>query len=63
MVNQPLMIPGVDPEFSDKGLKEESDILVNFSFTGACQVNSPDSATLSTFKIYAFPVPLQYTGK
>jgi hypothetical protein len=46
-----------------KGLKEGSDTLVNFSYTGACQVNSPDSANLSAFRIYAFPVPLQYTGK
>jgi hypothetical protein len=46
-----------------KGLKEGSDTLVNFSYTGACQVNSPDSANLSLFRIYAFPVPLQYTGK
>jgi hypothetical protein len=46
-----------------KGLKEGSDTLVNFSFTGACQVNSPDSVNLSTFRIYAFPIPLQYGGK
>jgi hypothetical protein len=46
-----------------QSLKEGSDTLVNFSFTGACQVNSPDSTKLSTFRIYAFPVPLQYSGK
>ncbi len=45
-----------------KNLKEKSDTVVNFSFTGACQVNSLDSTNLSTFKIYAFPVPLQYSG-
>ena len=58
------MLPRIDSiyEFM-KSLKEGSDTLVNFSFTGACQVNIPDSAKLSTFKIYAFPVPLQYTGK
>jgi hypothetical protein len=57
------MSPGIDSiyEFM-KGLKEGSDTLANFSFTGACQVNSPDSAKLWTFRIYAFPVPLQYTG-
>ena len=46
-----------------KGLKEGSDTLVNFSYTGACQINSPDSANLPAFRIYAFPVSLQYTGK
>jgi hypothetical protein len=46
-----------------KGLKEGSDTLVNFSFTGACQINSPDSANVATFRIYAFPVPLQYTRR
>jgi hypothetical protein len=43
-----------------KSLKAGSDTLVNFSFTGACQVNVPDSAKLSAFIIYAFPIPLQY---
>jgi hypothetical protein len=58
------MSPRIDSiyEFM-KGLKEGSDTLVNFSYTGACQVNNPDSANLSAFKIYAFPVPPQYTGK
>lgn len=58
------MSPRIDTiyEFM-KSLKEGSDTLVNFSFTGACQINSPDSAKLPTFRIYAFPVPLQYTGK
>jgi hypothetical protein len=58
------MSPRIDSiyEFM-KSLKEGSDTLVNFSFTGACQVNSPDSAKLPTFRIYAFPVPLQYTRK
>ena len=58
------MSPRVDSiyEFM-KGLKEGSDTVVSFSFTGACQVNNPDSAKLSTFRIYAFPVPLQYGGK
>lgn len=58
------MSPRIDSiyEFM-KGLKEGSDTLVNFSFTGVCQVNSPDSAKLSTFRIYAFPVPLRYTGQ
>jgi hypothetical protein len=58
------MSPRIDSiyEFM-KNLKEGSDTLVNFSFTGACQVNSPDSAKLPMFRIYAFPVPLQYTGK
>jgi hypothetical protein len=58
------MSPRIDSiyEFM-KNLKQGSDTLVNFSFTGACQVNSPDSAKLSTFRICAFSVPLQYTGK
>jgi hypothetical protein len=58
------MSPRIDSiyEFM-KSLKEGRDTLANFSFTGACQVNSPDSAKLSVFKIYAFPVPLQFTGK
>jgi hypothetical protein len=58
------MSPRIDSiyEFM-KSLKGGSDILVNFSFTGTCEVNRPDSAKLSTFRIYAFPVPLQYTGK
>jgi hypothetical protein len=58
------MSPRIDSiyEFM-KSLKEGSDTVVNFSFTGACQVNRPDSAKLSTFRIYAFPVPLQYTVK
>jgi hypothetical protein len=46
-----------------KGLKKGSDVLVNLSYTGACQVNPPDSGNLPVFKIFAFPVPLQYTGK
>ncbi|HMG68759.1 MAG TPA: hypothetical protein VK588_13765 [Chitinophagaceae bacterium] len=46
-----------------KSLKEGTDTLVNFSFTGACQVNSPDSARLPTFIIYAFPIPLQYNRR
>lgn len=58
------MSPRIDSiyEFM-KGLKEGSDTVVNFSFTGACQVNNPDSAKLATFRIYAFPFPLQYAGK
>ncbi len=46
-----------------KNLKTGSDVLVNFVFTGACQVNRPNSAEFPTFSIYAFPVPLQYHGK
>ncbi len=46
-----------------KGLRPGSDTLVNLSYTGACQVNPPDSGHLPVFKIYAFPVPPQYTGR
>jgi hypothetical protein len=46
-----------------KGLVKGSDTSANFSFTGACQVNNPDSAKLPTFRIYAFPMPLQFTGR
>lgn len=46
-----------------KSLRKGSDTLANFSFTGACQVNSPDSTNLWTFRIFAFPFPLQYAKK
>ncbi len=58
------MSPRIDSVYEFmKGLKEGSDTVVNFSFTGVCQVNNPDSEKLSTFRIYAFPVPLQYGRK
>jgi|SRR6185437_150188 len=58
------MSPRIDSIYQFmKGLKEGSDTLVDFSFTGACEVNRPDSAKISTFRIYAFPVPLQYIKK
>ena len=44
------------------GLKPGNDTTVNFSFTGASQVNNPMDKTVPTFRIFAFPVPLQITG-
>ena len=44
------------------GLQPGNDTVVNFSFTGACQVNSPDDETLPTFRIFAFPVPLAFSA-
>lgn len=56
--------PGMDSVYDFmKGLRQGGDTLVNFSYTGACQVNRPDSGNIPVFKIYAFPVPLQYTRK
>jgi hypothetical protein len=46
-----------------KSLKPGSNVLVNFGYTGDFEINSPDSPMLSTFKIDAFPVPLQYKSK
>ena len=46
-----------------KNLKPGSTVLVNFGYTGDFEINSPDSPMLSTFKIDAFPVPIQYKSK
>jgi len=46
-----------------KSLKTGSYVLVNISYIGDGYINSPDSPMLPTFKIYAFPVPIQYKGK
>ena len=58
------MSPGTDPiyEFM-KGLKAGNDTIISFSFTGACQINKPDNINISTFRIFAIPIPLGYKRK
>lgn len=46
-----------------KSLQPGSIVLLNLAFNGDFQIISPDSTTLSTFKIDAFPIPLQYISK
>jgi hypothetical protein len=46
-----------------KSLQPGSIVLLNLAFNGDFQVISPDSTTSSTFKINAFPIPLQYISK
>ena len=46
-----------------KSLKPGSDVLVNMAYNGDFEINPPDSEMLSTFKIDAFPFPLQYKSK
>jgi hypothetical protein len=36
---------------------------VNFSFMGASQINPPNDSSVPTFRIFAFPIPLEYTEK
>ena len=43
-----------------KGLKPGSNILVNFAYTGDFEINNPDSPMLSTFRINAYPVPIEF---
>jgi hypothetical protein len=45
------------------GLKPGTDTTANFDFTGACRVNKPDDITTPTFRIFAFPIPLELNGK
>jgi hypothetical protein len=46
-----------------KGFETGQDVLVNFSFMGACRVNRPDDNALPTLLIFAFPLPLAFNGK
>jgi hypothetical protein len=46
-----------------KSLQPGSTVLLNLAFNGDFQIITPDSTTLLTFKIAAFPIPLQYTIK
>jgi hypothetical protein len=46
-----------------KSLQPGGIVLLNLAFNGDFQIISPDSSTLTTFKIDAFPVPIQYKGK
>jgi len=58
------MPPRLDSIFKFmKDLKPGSNVLANFGYTGDFEINTPDSPMLSTFRINAFPCPLQYKGK
>jgi hypothetical protein len=58
------MSPKIDSIYTFmQGLKKGNDTVVNFAYTGRFKINSPDSTYLPIVVIYAFPVPLQYTGK
>jgi hypothetical protein len=46
-----------------KSLKPGSNVLVNFGYTKDFEINLPDTPMISTFKIDAFPVPIQYKSK
>jgi len=46
-----------------KSLQQGSTVLLNLAFNGDFQIITPDSTKLVTFKIDAFPIPLQYAGK
>jgi hypothetical protein len=42
----------------EKDLHAGSDRTVSFSYMGSCQINNPEDKSLHTFRIFAFPVPL-----
>jgi len=46
-----------------KSLQPGSIVLLNLAFNGDFQIITPDSTTSLTFKIDAFPIPLQYIAK